>query len=64
MNCVLAQNRRLKYPFTQPYKYFCLVEVQSVSESDSKKSDKELDRLFGFIESVEDLIIVRFHTLI
>jgi FAD/FMN-containing dehydrogenase len=62
VDIVVTQSKKSNYPFTVPYKFFCLVETASsgslaVKEGEQPR-DPDLERLFNFIESVGDSIIV------
>ena len=66
MDMVRDMNSTTVYPFDQDYKHYVLVEVaQTVdpyagSSDSSDYTEVETDRLFNFIETVEDFILVSF----
>ena len=66
MDMVRFMNTQTVYPFQQDYDHYVLVEVaqtvdpyaSSDSGSDSSYTEMETDRLFNFIETIEDEILV------
>ena len=66
MDMVRDMNTQTVYPFQQDYDHYVLVEVaqtvdpyaSSDSGSDSSYTEMETDRLFNFIETIEDEILV------
>lgn len=64
MDMVRDMNAQTVYPFDQDYQHYVLIEVaQTVdpytsSDSGSDYTEMETDRLFNFIETIEDQILV------
>ena len=64
MDMVRDMNSQTVYPFDQDYQHYVLIEVaQTVdpyasSDSGSDYTEMETDRLFNFIETIEDEILV------
>lgn len=66
MDMVRDMNAQTVYPFQQDYDHYVLVEVaqtvdpyaSSDSGSDSSYTEMETDRLFNFIETIEEEILV------
>ncbi len=64
MDMVRDMNSQTVYPFDQDYQHYVLIEVaQTVdpyasSDSGSDYTELETDRLFNFIETIEDEILV------
>lgn len=64
MDIVREMNSTTVYPFDADYKHYVLIEVaQTVdpyagSDSSSDYTEVEGDRLFSFLETIEDEIIV------
>ena len=68
MDMVRDMNEQTVYPFDQDYKHYVLIEIAQIvdpydsanSDSQSEYTEVESDRLFGFLEQIEDQILVSF----
>ena len=47
------------YPFSEEHPFYALVEIASTAQdAESDNEDGDLERMYNFIESIEDCIIV------